>query len=411
MSESNYKIYVGVDWGNRLHQVTVVDAEGRVRAERAVPHEGAALRELAEWLGTLAAPAEIAVAIERPHGAVVDVLLERGCHVYAVAPRQLDRFRDRYTAAGAKDDRRDALVLASAVRTDRHAFRRLQPEEPALLQLRELSRLTEELGDELQRLANRLREQLGRFYPQALALCPAANEPWFWALLQRAPTPAAGTRLRRSAVAALLSEYRIRRVTADAVVATLQQPGLDVAPGTVEAASEHAALLLPRLELVAEQRRRCEGRLDRWLEKLATAGEQQGHRDVTILRSLPGVGRIVAATMWAEASRLLASRDYHGLRLYTGVAPVTRQSGKRRVVGMRYACNRRLRNALYYWSFIAVQRDPVSGRHYQALRARGLSQGRALRGVADRLLVVLIAMLRTQTVYDASRRRGALAAA
>jgi hypothetical protein len=114
--------------------------------------------------------------------------------------------------------------------------------------------------------------------------------------------------------------------------------------------------------------------------------------------------------MLAEASRPLAARDYHGLRAQAGVAPVTRQSGKRRLVGMRYACNARLRNAVHYWAQVSVQHDARSRGQYERLRAAGQSHARALRGVADRLLHVLIAMLRTQTLYDPARRQAVVAA-
>ena len=117
----------------------------------------------------------IAVAIERPDGAIVEGLLQHGFQVFAVNPKQLDRFRDRHTVAGAKDDRRDALVAADALRTDPAAFRCLRAEDPRLVQLRELSRLHDELDQELGRLANRLREQLLRFYPELLQLCPAST--------------------------------------------------------------------------------------------------------------------------------------------------------------------------------------------------------------------------------------------
>jgi len=52
----------------------------------------------------------VAVAIEVPRGAIVELLVERGFQVFAINPKQLDRFRDRHTVAGAKDDRRDAFV-------------------------------------------------------------------------------------------------------------------------------------------------------------------------------------------------------------------------------------------------------------------------------------------------------------
>jgi len=373
MTETAYAAYVGIDWGTATHQVAVLDAQRAPLGERAVAHDGAALQAFTEWLTLLTGgePARVAVGLEVPRGAVVDTLLERGFHVFALNPKQLDRFRDRYTVAGAKDDRRDAFVLATALATDRPAFRRLEFEAPLIVELREWSRVEDELREEWGRLANRLREQLHRFSPQLLALCPAADEPWFWALIALAPTPLAAQRLRRAAVVTLLREHRIRRLSADQVLAVLRSTPLRVAPGTVEAASAHVALLIPRLELIDRQRRDCARRIEQLLDALATTGEHQGHRDVTILRSLPGVGRVVAATMLAEASRLLAARDYHGLRTQAGVAPVTRQSGKRLLVGMRYACNPRLRNALYYWGFISVRHDAHSRRRFVRQRHAG----------------------------------------
>jgi transposase len=343
---------------------------------------------------------------------VVDVLLEQGCHVFAINPKQLDRFRDRHTVAGAKDDRRDAFVAADALRTDRHAFRRLHGEDPQVLQVRELSRLHGELQEEHCRLTNRLREQLWRFYPQLLALTPAADAPWLWALLEQAPTPAQGRRVTLSAVRALLARHRIRRLTAEAVHAALQEPPLPVAPGTEAAAQEHVGLLLPRLQLVHAQRTHCAQRLERLLTLLATpaaGADRPEHRDVTVLRSMPGLGRLVAATMLAEASRPLAARDYQTLRAHAGVAPVTRQSGKTRLVSMRHSCNGRLRAAVFHWARNAIRLDPHSRAHYDRLRQRH-RHARALRGVADRLLSILARMLSTRTLYDPTRRRLQIAA-
>ncbi len=111
-------------------------------------------------------------------------------------------------------------------------------------------------------------------------------------------------------------------------------------------------------------------------------------------------GRIVLAALLAEAPKPLRDRDYHALRSLSGVAPVTRSSGKHRVVVMRKACHVRLRTAVYHWGRVAIQHDPVSRDRYAVLRARGHGHGRALRSVADRLLGVACAMLQSQTLYD-----------
>lgn len=411
MVESEYRIYVGIDWASQAHQACVLDRGGRMLAERAFAHAGDAIAGFAQWLSELAGddPGQVAIAIEIPRGAVVETLVERGFAVYAINPKQLDRFRDRHSLAGAKDDRRDAFVLGDSLRTDRACFRRVRLDDPLVIQLRELSRVDDDLKRESNQLANRLREQLHRFYAQALKLCPSADEPWLWALLELAPSPSVARRLRPQRVERLLREHRIRRLSAQDVVGALRAPALHVAPGVVEAATEHIALLLPRLRLVHTQRQRCGARLEALLDQLQAAQDedhqQREHRDVEILRSLPGVGRLVAAAVLGEASGALAERDYHALRAHAGIAPITKQSGKRRMVLMRHACNRRLRNALYHWARVAVMCDPPSTTYYAALRQHGHSHPRALRSVADRLLRVLIAMLNNGTLYDSSKAR------
>jgi len=72
---------------------------------------------------------------------------------------------------------------------------------------------------------------------------------------------------------------------------------------------------------------------------------------------------------------------------------------------MRYACNGRLRHALYHCARVAVMRALPSKTYYTAQRQRGHTHGRALRAVADRLLRILVAMLTTRTLFDCSKAR------
>lgn len=411
---SNYRLLVGVDWATQEHQICVMDSERQVIENKRIQHSGSALIELADQLSTLVGgdTASVGVAIETPRGAIVETLIERGFHVYAINPKQLDRFRDRHSVAGAKDDRLDALVLADSLRTDQHRFRLVQIDEPLTIQLRELSRMEDDLRDEAVRLTNRLRDQIQRYYPQMLKLCANATEPWLWALWEVIPNPACLKGLRTSKVEKVLRSHRIRRIKAPEVLVILKEPPLHVAPGTVEAATAHIHLLVSQLRLIYKQRQSCAADIEKLMDQI---GQQQGpemetaatHRDVDILRSLPGVGRVVCSTLLAEASLHLRERDYHNLRALAGVAPVTRQTGKqgkpgsgRRVtVLMRRACNLRIRNAVYHWARISSQCDEATREHYAALRERGHKHGRALRGVADRLLRILFAMLRTGALY------------
>src|SRR5262245_47598334 len=176
--------------------------------------------------------------------------------------------------------------------TDRPSFRRLHLDAPHLLLLRELSRVEETLLEEFRRSANRLREQLHRFYPQMLQLCSAADEPWLWDLLHLAPTPAHAMLLSEEQVQHVLKVHRIRRLKAPAVLACLQTPALPVAPGTPEAVQAHCGFLLPCLRVLAEQLQACSQQVSALLRTMAgEPGEGKSPSDVAIVQSLPGVGR------------------------------------------------------------------------------------------------------------------------
>jgi len=403
---------VGIDWASDSYQICVTDDQGTVLEQHQVEHSGEGIQQciqgLLRWATGNASLA--AVAIEVPHGAMVESLIENHLAVFAINPKQMDRFRDRHTVAGAKDDALDAYVMADSLRTDPRCFRRVELDEPTILRLREWSRMGQDLQVDANRLANQLWEQLRRYYPQMLKLSPAADEVWLWDVLEAAPLPGDAGRLKLAKVKAILRAHRIRRLTAEQVLEQLRQPALRLAPGAAEAASEHVRMLLPRLRLLKQQQELTARRIQAMLDQLCAAPPEESgreHRDAEILLSLPGIGPVVAATMLAEASHPLRERDYQGLRHYAGAAPVTRRSGKKQGIVMRYACNGQLRNALYHWSRTSLQKEPRAKQHYAELRHRGHSHGRALRGLADRNLAMLIAMLKSGSLYDATKRSGA----
>ena len=405
------KAYAGVDWASATHQVCVLDAGGKLLGERAFPHDGQGLAAMAAWIYATAAvePPEIAVSIEVPHGPIVETLMERGFAVHSINPKQLDRFRDRFSMSGAKDDRRDALVLADGLRTDRHCFRRLEPVDAKVVELREWSRIAEDLQVERQRLVNRLRDQLWRYYPQMIDVTPDLGADWLFDLWALAPTPAKAKRLRETTVAKLLKRAQVKRISAAQALEILRRKPVAVALGATEAAVAHICTLIERLRLLNRQLKAAHRQLDLLCKapgeenEANEPGQVHEQHDVTILRSLPGVGRIVLATVLAEASEPLRRRDYQRLRILSGIAPVTKRSGKQIVVVMRQACQVRLRTAVYHWARIAVMQDLHTRTRYAALRKRGQPHGQALRSVANRLLAMACAMLSSGTLFDPDR--------
>lgn len=424
--QHEFSLWVGIDWATEEHQVCGIDGQGKKLFEWKVKHAGDDIEAFCErLLAQVGGSVErLAVAIETPRGSIIETLIDRGVATFSINPKQLDRFRDRHTIGGAKSDRLDAFVLADSLRTDMRLYRRIELGDPVLVELREMVRAHEAMVVDRGALASRLREQVHRYYPQLLKLGSLYEDQWLVELLEIAPTPLQASRLSRSKVASLLRRCRVRRLTAEEVLATLREKPLPVAPGVTDAASSHVRLLLPLLRATRAQLVDCHKRIEELMERVGRSPEAEGsasaepgkeddasgparqHRDADILLSVPGLGVLTSATMLAEAATALRDRDYHALRSQTGVAPVSSQTGKQRrpTVSMRRACNPRLRGAVYHWARVSIQRDAKARIHYTRLRHAGHSHGRALRGLADRLLSMLVAMLKSGTLYDATRR-------
>ena len=409
MNQLKYDFFVGIDLGQWLHMASVVDAKGQFFGERGFPHSREGLSGTIDWLleETTQDRERIAVAIEKPHGAVVELFLDSGIAIFSINPKQVDRFRDRYSMSGAKDDRRDAFVLADSLRTDGHRFQRLHLPPPEILAMRGLLSSRDQLVKNHVALSSQIRELLTRCWPHLVSLAPKdkALNAFFCELLklffESSPNP-----LSRQTIETLAQRNRIRRVKPEQILDTLKQQPLRVAPATTQATSEHLQLLIQQLLLVREHRRASDQHLEKWFKRVQALTDEPCS-DHAILASLPGVGAYVLASVLCYAHDPIRLRNLNAFRTLGGIAPVTKKSGKRGqlrpTILMRRARSLPLNNALHHWARTAVLHDPHFKEHYDRLRDRGHRHARALRGVMDRILPIAIAMLRQGTLYDPSR--------
>jgi transposase len=380
--------------------VCVQDAGGTVVARGDFAASAAGLAALVAWLRDVCgeALAGVGVVLEVPRGPVVDTLVAAGCQVFMATPKRVVRMREQVSEAGAKDDRRDAQVLATPLRLLPEVCRRIVPEPAAVVVLRAQTRLRAELTATRTQLLQRLRAELRRYYPQLLDVARDLGQRWVWDLWQLVPEPALAAAVTAEAIGAVLAAGGARRRAPATVLAALRAAGFPVAAGVVTAARLHIATLLAQLRVLAAEQQRLRAALPAQLR--AATGALGVAADADVVRSLPGVGPYVAGVLVAEAGPLLAARDYARLRLEAGVGPVTVQSGRSTAVRRRYAHNRRLAVAVYHLARIAMVSAPPWRERYRALRARGHGHARALRTLADRLLAILCAMLRRGTEYD-----------
>ena len=317
----------GIDWARDDHAAAIVDAGGREVHRSTIEHSSAGLRTLVELL-THAGVAE--VAIERPDGPVVDALLGAGITVVVISPHQLKNLRSRYGSAGNKDDRFDAFVVADTLRTDRARLRPLVLDGQSAVALRALCRARKDLVAHRVRVANQLREHLNRVFPGAVGLFTKLDSPISLRFLARFDCQDRADWLTpRRLESWLKSMGYCGRTDPAAVYARLSAAprGLCADAGAAQVPITQA--LVAALGSLVEQITMLSDQIGQQLE---------AHADSHIFTSLPHAGTVRAARLLAEIGDCRARFPTpESLACLAGVAPSTRQSGKMRSVGFRWA--------------------------------------------------------------------------
>jgi transposase len=390
------RVFVGHDWAEAHHDVFVEDESGRRVGAARLPEGIEGVRQFHELVAAhVEEPSDVLVATETDRGLFVTALIAAGYEVIAVNPLSTARYRERLSTSGAKSDPGDARVLADLARVDGHNHRRIAGDTDLADAVKILARAHQSLIWTRQRHTNQIRSALREFYPAALVAFPDLASGDALAVLAIAPTPTLGRGLSRSKIAAALGrggrQRRLDQRAAD-IHAALHADQLQAPAVVAEAMGASVrALVAVTAELVNQ--------IDRLEQQLADRFEQ--HPDAKIIRSLPGLGTILGARALGEfGDDPNRFDDAKSRKNYAATSPITRASGKHRVVLARYARNRRLADVCYLWAFAALTASPGARAFYDQRRARGDTHNRALRALSNRLVGILHGCLRHGTFYN-----------
>jgi transposase len=398
-------LFVGDDWAEDHHDVEIEDEAGQRLVRKRLPEGLAGISQLhaliaaclpAEWadLPEGEAAGRVKVGIETERGPWVQALVAAGYEVFALNPMSVARYRERHSTSGAKSDAADAHLLAEIVRVDRAHHRPVAGDSPQAEAVKLVARAHQSLIWDRSRHVLRLRAALREFFPAALEALADLDAPDTLELLGVAPDPDAAAVLSQAEIAAALGRAHRRDAAARArkIQAVLRAPQLRQ-PQPVQAA--YAAIVSGQVALIRALNSQIAGLGE------VVASHFGRHREADIYASQPGLGVILSARIMAEFGddpRRFASAKAR--KNYGGTAPITRASGRKKVVLARYARNRRLADALHQWAFCAMRGSPGARAYYQQLRARGTGHQAALRQLANRLVGILHGCLKTGTAYD-----------
>ena len=388
--------FAGIDWATAGHAVCVIDDHGTVLERFEVNHSKAGLAALVR---KLAASRISAVAIERPDGPVIDALLEARLRVVVIASRHVKALRSRYGLAGNKDDRADAFILADVLRTDGHRLRPLVPDAPATVALRTSVRARKDLVYARVRLVAQLRAHLELVFPGAVGLFDRLDSPIAEAFLTRFPSAREATWLSPRRFEAWL----VRRGYAGARRGAELHARLIAAPAGVigEEADALGAVTLGYVRSITALREQIAGLEARIAEQLAE------HPDGAIFTSLPRSGSVRAATLLAEIGDCRERFPTpEALTCLAGAAPSTRQSGQHHAVTFRYACDKKLRQALMDFAADSRFGNDWAADIYGRAIARGKRHPHAVRILARAWVYVIWRCWQDGVPYDPERHQG-----
>jgi transposase len=394
-------LFVGIDWAAAVHAVCVLDQTGRKVAAFRVEHTADGLAGMVARLARLGDPESMPVAIERPDGRLVDVLLEAGYPVVPVKPNAIKTWREGEVLSGAKSDDGDAQVIAEYLRLRHHRLHLAAPYSAETKAVRTVVRTRTDVVDLRVAATNQLSALLDAHWPGAKAVFADVESPIALEFLTRYPTARHAARLGAKRLTAFCAKHGYSgRRTGEQLLARLRSAPAGTLDETLCEAIRDAVLALVGVlrALVAAEK-------DLSRSVVAHLGE---HPDGEIFTSLPRSGQINAAQMLAEWGDCRQAYDGpEAIAALAGASPVTKESGKHRAVHFRWACNKRFRQAITTFADNSRHASPWAAQVYADARARGHDHPHAVRVLARAWIRVIWRCWLDQTLYDPARHGNA----
>ena len=389
------EVYIGIDWSENKHDILFMNSAGSGIAQITIAHstEGFVYMDsLRRDLGLT--PDECLIGLETAHNLAIDFLWAQGySQTYVIPPSVVASNRGRQGQSGARTDASDAWLLADILRTDRARLQPWHPDSLLTRQMRAKVSFIHHLTRQVLRLSNRLRAVLLRYYPAAVQVFSSLHTQIALHFICAYPTPQAAAALTWAEFQTFTKQHRYpnpRKLPAR--FARLQADYPPSSPETVLVYQDEAVQLAQLLLASLQTKKQAQ-------KSLSSLFAQ--HPDHAIFASLPGAGALLAPALlvkFGDDRQRFPSPA--GLQALAGTCPVTEQSGKRKRVKFRYACDREFRHLAQQWAIASLSTSVWANTYWNQLRPRCHSDSHAYRCLANRWLVIAWKLWQTRTVYD-----------
>jgi transposase len=390
-----FDLVIGLDRSDRKADLYLIDTRTGQSAKQTLDTSPEALHD---WLAQLRQEhpqAQIGLCLEQPATNLI-LFLESYAWItlYPINPITLQKFREAFVTSRAKDDGKDAQYLAELLLAHHAKLKAWQPDDPQTRQLLQLTYHRRAVINERTGLTNRLQGLLKQYFPQALELC--GEELWrplATAFLLRWPTLQSLHKARPQAIQQFyyLQGSRSQKLLAQRLELIKKAVPLTDESGLLQSYALRVRLIAKELQLLLKT-------LKEFDDQIAAAFQQ--HPDHLIFDALPGAGPVLAprllASLGSERERFAQASN---LQCFTGIAPVTKQSGGKCYIHRRYLCPKFIRQSFHEYAKESILHSRWAAAYYWQQRTRGSSHQTAVRALAYKWQRVIWKCWQTRTVY------------
>jgi len=407
-SELEFAATIGIDWSDRKHDVCLMEAGSSIVEYDVIEQSPEALSAWTSQLSTRFKGKKIAICLEQSRGALINALMNYEFLVlYPVNPKTLNKYREAFTTSKAKDDPSDAYLAMELVSRHRDKLRAWKPDDELTRSIKILTETRRKTITLRTRMTNKLKAMLKEYFPQALKLTGVhLYSIMSCDLLLRWPTLEAIKKEERKSIRKFYYGHHFRRgdiITKYLDIIEKATP-LTTDKAIIETSVINVKMLANQLRTLAYSIREY----DKELEE-----RYSSHPDKEIFCSLPGSGSAVGPRLLAafgtDRNRYESAED---IQMYSGIAPVTRRSGKSCWVHKRWACPKFLLQSFHEFANQSIKYSAWARAYYEQQRAKGCKHHVAIRSLAFKWIRIIFRCWKNRAPYNeakyimALKRRG-----
>lgn len=396
ISEDIFAAYIGMDWGDKEHVYRILDSASGQITEYKLRQDPNSLQKWVCELQKTYPDQKIAIAIEQSKGAVINFLMQYDFFViFVVNPKLAAKYRQAFKSSGAKDDGNDSGFILDILTRHRD---KLNVWKPGDNKTRTLQILTQKRRDAIKdrtRLSNQLKAVLKQYFPLALDVAgDSLSTAIACNFLKRWSTLDSLKRARANTIKNFYSKHGCRSINVieKRIKAIQQAKPLTTDDVIIGTSVMEVRMLVDQMLTILKHIENYDNAIN---DVFPT------HPDAEIFSSFPGAGAVLAprllAALGADRNRFKTPVE---IQNYSGIAPVTVQSGKKRLVRWRWACPKFIRQSFHEFAGESRKHSIWASAFYDKQRDVGKSHNSAVRALAFKWIRIIFRCWQDNHPYD-----------